>query len=404
MALHCISTVSRCCRVQPLPLSAARAGLPAVQAALITGRTMRGGPKSWPRPPWPYKEKPYRGLKSFFDTTRSRWDENTRLIVVDGPIASGKEEVARALADEFEMQYMPPASADLMYINDYGYDLRQLNERLPHKVQLMQVDDFLKNPYDIRMASFQITWFEFKLSQYIDALAHLLNTGQGVVMNKCVLSDFVYMEAMCRAGFVSRGARSVYREIAQNTLVFMLRPHLVIYLDIPVEEVKKRVKARARPLEVGSPALTDGFLNAVEDTYKNSWLKTISEHSELLTYDVSKELIVEHMVDDIEKLDFTQYGYNTNKMEDWGRKSDDDWDSWRTQYTNYKSHLMMNMMVPRFDVPELLGEQEDMKIADELINEEAPGQKYRYGFNPDMGDSVLFKLGEGGKYRDTTRY
>ena len=29
--------------------------------------------------------------------------------------------------------------------------------------------------------------------------------GQGVVMNKSVFSDFVYMEAMCNSGFVSRG-------------------------------------------------------------------------------------------------------------------------------------------------------------------------------------------------------
>ena len=178
MALHCLAAAARCCRVQPLPLSSAAAGLPAVQAALISGKTMRGGPKTWVKEPWPYKERPYRGLKSFFDTTRSRWDENTRLIVVDGPPAAGKELVARALAEEFEMQFMPAASGDLIYVNDYGYDLRQLNERLPHKLKLLQVDDFLKNPYDSRMGSFQINWFEFKLSQYIDALAHILNTGE----------------------------------------------------------------------------------------------------------------------------------------------------------------------------------------------------------------------------------
>ncbi|XP_043243730.1 NADH dehydrogenase [ubiquinone] 1 alpha subcomplex subunit 10, mitochondrial-like [Amphibalanus amphitrite] len=404
MALHCLAAVARCCRVQPLPLSSAAAGLPAVQAALISGKTMRGGPKSWIKEPWPYKERPYRGLKSFFDTTRSRWDENTRLIVVEGPPAAGKEVVARALAEEFEMQYMPAASGDLVYINDYGYDLRQLNDKLPHKLKLLQIDDFLKNPYDSRMGSFQINWFEFKLSQYIDALAHLMNTGQGVVMNKCVLSDFVYMEAMCNAGFVSRGVRSVYREIAQQCMPFLQRPHLVVYLDIPVAEVQKRIKARARPNEVGSPALTDQFLQSLEATYKESWLKSISEHSEVLTYDVSQETIVEHMVDDIEKLNFEQYGFQTDKMSDWNRKSDDEWDACRTQYTNYKDHLMHNMLVPRFDVPELMAEQEDMKVFYELYHETAPGQKYRFGFNPSMGDSVLFKLGDGGKYRDTTKY
>jgi len=403
MALHCLAAAARCCRVQPLPLSSA-AGLPAVQAALISGKTLRGGPKTWEKEAWPYKERPYRGLKSFFDTTRSRWDDNTRLIIVEGPPAAGKEAVAKALAEEFEMQYMPAASGDLIYVNEYGYDLRQLNDQIPHKLQLLQIDDFLRNPYDIRMGSFQINWFEFKLSQYIDALAHLMNTGQGVVMNKSVISDFVYMEAMCNAGFVSRGVRSVYREIAQQCLPFLLRPHLVVYLDLPVAEVKKRIQARARPHEAGSIALTDQFLQSLETTYKKSWLKTISDHSEVLTYDVSEETIVEHMVDDIEKLDFTQFDFNTDMMADWGRKSDDEWDACRTEYTNYKDHLMGNMLVPRFDVPELLGEQEDMKRFYEVFHEEAPGQKYRFGFNPGMGDSVLFKLGDGGRYRDTTQY
>ena len=40
--------------------------------------------------------------------------------------------------------------------------------------------------------------------------------GQGVVMNKSVFSDFVYMEAMCNSGFVSKGG-----EFEQPSSVFM---------------------------------------------------------------------------------------------------------------------------------------------------------------------------------------
>ena len=39
------------------------------------------------------------------------------------------------------------------------------------------------------------------------------------------------------------------------------------------------------------------------------------------------------------------------------------------RYTNYKDHLMRNMMVPRFDVPELISNQEDMKRFYELFHE-----------------------------------
>lgn len=44
----------------------------------------------------------------------------------------------------------------------------------------------------------------FRLSQYIDALAHVLSTGQGVVLDRCVYSDFVFAEAMFSQNYISK--------------------------------------------------------------------------------------------------------------------------------------------------------------------------------------------------------
>lgn len=44
----------------------------------------------------------------------------------------------------------------------------------------------------------------FRLSQYIDALAHLLSTGQGVILDRSVYSDFVFTEAMFSQGYLSQ--------------------------------------------------------------------------------------------------------------------------------------------------------------------------------------------------------
>jgi NADH dehydrogenase (ubiquinone) 1 alpha subcomplex subunit 10 len=35
----------------------------------------------------------------------------------------------------------------------------------------------------------------------MDALAHLFNTGQGVVMDRSPYSDFVFIEAMTKCGY-----------------------------------------------------------------------------------------------------------------------------------------------------------------------------------------------------------
>lgn len=48
------------------------------------------GPKPAKPAPFPYKEKDYTFLRSLFDITTSRFDDNTRLIILDGPVGIGK--------------------------------------------------------------------------------------------------------------------------------------------------------------------------------------------------------------------------------------------------------------------------------------------------------------------------
>lgn len=43
---------------------------------------------------------------------------------------------------------------------------------------------------------------------------------------------------MQKSDYISRAARSVYYDIRKNTIAELLKPHLVIYLDVPVETVK----------------------------------------------------------------------------------------------------------------------------------------------------------------------
>lgn len=47
----------------------------------------------------------------------------------------------------------------------------------------------------------------FRFSQYIDALAHVFSTGQGVVLDRSPYSDFVFVEAMFKHGYLSKAGR-----------------------------------------------------------------------------------------------------------------------------------------------------------------------------------------------------
>lgn len=347
-------------------LQAQTNALPAafMQKCNISGKTMRGGPRCPKVAPYPYKTKKYNVLSSIFDKTTKRFDENSKVICVEGPIASGKTKFAKELAAELDMQYFPAVDLDLIFINSYGFDMRKLDPELPPSCRSFDIKDFCANPKHVQAAQFQIRMYMLRYSQYVDALQHILSTGQGVVTERSPFSDFVFMEAMFRQGYVSRGARSVYNDVRQNTIGELLKPHLVIYLDMPVDVVQKQIKARNIEHEVKSKALTDSYLSDLEVLYKQQYLKEIAGHAELLIYDWSAGGETEVVVEDIERINFEQHETDPHnkKMLDWRFPLESEWCEARIKYCNEKPELMSYFNVPRYDVPELLRSADDGKV------------------------------------------
>ncbi|EFA02878.1 NADH dehydrogenase [ubiquinone] 1 alpha subcomplex subunit 10, mitochondrial [Tribolium castaneum] len=359
----------------------------------ISGKLLRGQDDRPPKPaPWNYKEKSYTILNYWTDRTTSRLDENSKIVVVEGPVAAGKSKFAKELAEELDMLYMPEANLDMVYINDYGYDLRQLDEQLPESCRSFDVKDFLRTPKHRNTATFQLMQYNTKYSQYIDALAHVLSTGQGVVLDRCCYSDFVFVEAMFSQGYLSKAAYKGYYEVRQNTINELLRPHLLIYLDVPVNKVQENIKKRALPFEKNTQVLTPQYLSVMEKNYKQKYLKELSKHAELLIYDWSEGGEVEIVVEDIERIDFDNYDIHDPKCKDWRRHTEEDWGALRNKYADHKNDLMNYFNVPLHHVPEMVIDAEDAKVYHDIMNN-APGEVYQRGFNTDMGDTgVLFKI------------
>lgn len=160
---------------QPLCKSTINSFIP-ILCANISGKSSRDQSKKRP-PPFPYKEKRYTFLRSLFDRTTHRFDENSKIVVVDGPVAAGKTAFAKSLAEELDMFYMPEANMDMYYINDYGYDLRREDPKLPESLKSYDTRNFCQNPYHQNAPFLQLTMFYLRFTQYVDALAHLLSTG-----------------------------------------------------------------------------------------------------------------------------------------------------------------------------------------------------------------------------------
>lgn len=63
---------------------------------------------------------------------------------MEGLPAIGKTKLAKSLAEELEMHYLPMITADNYYISAYGYDYRQMNKDLPRHLHSFDEYDFLE--------------------------------------------------------------------------------------------------------------------------------------------------------------------------------------------------------------------------------------------------------------------
>ncbi|XP_071451167.1 NADH dehydrogenase [ubiquinone] 1 alpha subcomplex subunit 10, mitochondrial [Hetaerina americana] len=358
------------------------------QCAFISGKALRDKDIKIP-PPYPYKEKEYKFIHALFDRTSRRLNENSKIIAVEGPIAAGKSDFAKKLAEDLDFYHISEATYDDLYITPYNFDIRTLDPKLPESCKSYDEKNFLLEPTNTKAAGFQIQKYQLRYFRYVDALAHLLNTGQGVVVERTPFSDYVFLEAMHGSGFVSSKARRAYYEVKENTIHELLKPHLVIYLDIPVNVVKDNIKKRNYPHEVQSKALTDEYLKQIENGYKRNYLKDISEHAELMVYDWSQGGDVEVVVEDIERINFDRFDKYDKKMKDWRIVKEWDWAALRTKYTSNLSELMAYFNVPIYDVPELLIDAHDLKVKEDVM-ESTPGLIYAKGYNADLGDQGIW--------------
>jgi deoxyadenosine/deoxycytidine kinase len=67
----------------------------------------------------------------------------------------------------------------------------------------------------------------------------------------------------------------MYNDYWNNTMPQLLRPHLVVYLDVPVAQTLQNIKKKAVLGEKDSNIYTEKYLATMEETLKNNYLKEI---------------------------------------------------------------------------------------------------------------------------------
>lgn len=345
---------------------------------------------------WPYETKKFNVFHETFDYSADRIGEQSKVIVVEGNVGSGKNEFARRLAWNFDMKYFPGVTEDDLFTSFEGFDYRSVDDMLPEQSRCYTISKFVQDANLETGASgnLQMMFYIQRYYAYAKALQHLLNTGQGVVVVRSPFSDRVFLEAMRRMGWLKKNFIKYYDDLADNSHCVMWKPHVNIFLDTPVNVCMENIKKRARANEKNPRNLNEKFLNMVESIYRESYLPRSSINSEVVEIDwreVGDDMDMEVIAEEIAGLDLEVHDNDDPKFDDWKNLTEDKVGYHRKLYgCDWQLTHLVNRDIP-FNCPEIRLSDEDRTFREKIITEH-PGLKYEKGWRPEFGDNVLFKM------------
>ncbi|XP_064142489.1 NADH dehydrogenase [ubiquinone] 1 alpha subcomplex subunit 10, mitochondrial [Loxodonta africana] len=307
------------------------------------------------------------------DKTSRKLTEHSKLVTVDGNICSGKSKLAKEIAERLGLRHFPEAG--IHYADSTTGDGQPLDVQFSGNCSL---EKFYDDPKSNDGNSYRLqSWlYTSRLLQYADALEHLLSTGQGVVLERSIFSDFVFLEAMYNQGYIRKQCVNHYREVKKITASEYLPPHVVIYIDVPVPEIQRRIQKKGDPHEM---KVTSAYLQDIENAYKKTFLPEMSENSEVLQYSAWEAQDVEKVVEDI--------GCLTFEKGPWPDQDDRTFYHLRLLVQN-KVKVLNYTTIPVY-LPELtIGAHQNNRVF--LRFRELQGRKYQPGYNADVGDTWIW--------------
>jgi len=345
--------------------------------------------------PWPYKEKKYTTIHEFLDNTSKRINENSKVIIVEGNIGVGKNEFAKRLANNFGMKYFNPVEEAECFgatIIKGSFDMRELNELLPPNAQCYDLKQFYSesNPKRGTIGRFQLSMYKKRVYVYQEALLHLLSTGQGVVIPRSVFGDNAFVEAGRKLEYLSPQFKKYYYELRNNTICELLKPHITIFLDAPVNVLRERITKRADPREAGSSVLSDKYIEAIHDSYRKMILPALRKSGEVVEVnweEVGDDLDMDVIVEDLCTLELKPEDNEDTRFEEW-KLSEDKMCHYRKIYGSTQLVRLCEFFEPPYHCPEIHIDGDDL-LALYSLQTNHPGINYRPSWAPELQSSKL---------------
>lgn len=282
--------VSLCCSLSTLRFTR-------VQPLLCISRCLKlvesGDIKFADPPPFDYMGQFFTLPRSFMDPTPPKFNENSKIIVVEGNIGSGKSYLASKLAEHFGLVYIPDPTEDDIYIfrkMNPPFDLRSHNALLRPSAKYYTCEMFWNQPDLITKGKPLYLQFQFYVRRfwnYLRGMCTLFNTGRGFVTDRSPFSEIAFSDAFVKAGHLSDRAHRWFNQAHGLTSRTLWKPHLIIYVKATTNQIRERIRKRNLPWEMNSCNLTDEFLDTLTGTLEKSYLARMSRYSEVMTIDGS---------------------------------------------------------------------------------------------------------------------
>eukprot|EP00003_Mantamonas_plastica_P023229 TRINITY_DN4138_c0_g1_i1.p1 TRINITY_DN4138_c0_g1~~TRINITY_DN4138_c0_g1_i1.p1 ORF type:complete len:348 (+),score=120.65 TRINITY_DN4138_c0_g1_i1:419-1462(+) len=172
--------------------------------------------------------------------------ESARIVIIEGNISAGKSTLTRQLGKLTGFKEFLEPTLNNTYLEKFYED--------PKKWALTMQVWLLRQRYKI----------------YVHALKYVLETGNGVILDRSIFSDSVFAEQNTIDENIDSVGYEYYKALRAQLLDNLPIPHVTLYLDTSAEVCYNRIHdVRARDFEEGIPlaylaGLNKCYLNFVE--------------------------------------------------------------------------------------------------------------------------------------------
>ena len=164
-----------------------------------------------------------------------------KLVIIEGNIGVGKTTLSQRLATLLKYKlFLEPTSK-----NPY-------------------LEKFYAEPkkYALKL---QLWIFQQRLMIYIQAVKHMFETGQGVLLDRSVFSDKVFADVGFADSNITPEGYGFYMSIRVRALEGLPIPHVTLFLNTDPKVCQQRIKTRGRSCEKGIPV---SYLQSLHDAYQ----------------------------------------------------------------------------------------------------------------------------------------